>query len=145
MKLETKQVPILRPLTRKRTVFVSFQSKPSVSTHGTWWDGGSKNEYSVINLVNGANSHVGAPSSPFSGGPSSVDVACGPLSGVLQTGWFCGKAATLHLHLCDYGSETLRLLLIGAIKGETPWYVVRDCYRELGLDVPGEKAATAGV
>lgn len=86
---------------RKRTVVVTLAK--SLQLQGTWWDGGSRDVYTVYNLTTGAKKstpvHV-----PFSGTPTAPvwEIERGTV--VVQTGTFCGKPATMciWIHPDDY-------------------------------------------
>lgn len=100
---------ILRAINyRKRKAYIVLAERMSYS--GTFWDGGSRNEYTAVNLDNfiSVNGPQFAP--PQFGGPNEVqfDIPIGVA--IIQHGIFCGKPATAFIHINPNGQSIPALL-----------------------------------
>lgn len=80
------------PHYRKKTA--SIETRERVSIHGTYWDGGSRNEYAAVNLVTLRSQ--GAPAeNPVQFGGAGTKVATLPENvAIVEAGTFCGKQAS---------------------------------------------------
>jgi hypothetical protein len=100
-RLSTTKLPkSLKGITRKRTFAVNILCDgATVSTFGTWWDGGSKAVFFGICLITGQTRPLTYSTAPpqFGGQVHQLRPPCG--HAILQTGWFRGKPVSPTLHL----------------------------------------------
>lgn len=80
---------------RKRSVIVSKVQGPYQTDVGSHWDGGSRDQYTLID-ERGNRSNVTVADSAFNGKPNTkIEVKSGQV--LVTHGVFCGKPATAHL------------------------------------------------
>ena len=118
MNIELKDYPeikavILAAFPGYRKKQAGIESRESFSMHGTYWDGGSRNEYAAVDLVSMRSK--GAPQYPptqFGGpGTQTMDI---PLNvAIVEAGTFCGKPATARVLV---RAENFARLLPEAVK-----------------------------
>lgn len=83
---------------RKHNAFLRVQSKVSLSN--TYWDGGSRSTYTAVDLVTLRASAADQFSPPQFGGPRTAPAVEIPEGiAIVETGVFCGKAATACVYL----------------------------------------------
>ncbi len=85
-----------------------FSVSESVSISNTFWDGGSRSTYTAVRLSDGFS--LGAPQyAPAAfGGPREAPTAAIPQGvAIVETGVFCGKTATAHVHICPADAAKL--------------------------------------
>ena len=99
MRIELSKYPEIKaviiaafPHYRKKQAEV--QSREQFSMYGTYWDGGSRNEYAAVNLVSMRSN--GAPHYPPTqfGGPGTQTMDIPVNVAIVEAGTFCGKQAT---------------------------------------------------
>lgn len=95
----------------KRKIFISrLKEGGTVSTFGSWWDGGSKSDFCYIELSTGQKRPLlGFNPAPPQFGGKVQELELEPGWGVLETGYFCGKPSTPHIHMLDSDYESLGL------------------------------------
>ncbi len=101
VKLSSKDFPeICRALGyRKKTVWVSPTTSATIT--GVNWSGGSRSTYHGVDLTTFkvlTGAHFGTPApwaNPYEG--AKVDIL--PGKALVETGVFCGKAATMHIYV----------------------------------------------
>jgi hypothetical protein len=76
---------------KKRKAFI--QSREKITLSNTYWDGGSRSSYTIVNIVTGQITTCAQYAPPEFGGITPVikiddDIA------IIETGVFCGKPAT---------------------------------------------------
>lgn len=99
--------PHLRGITKKHKVFVSTQREgDTVSSFGSWWDGGSKSDFYQLCLTTGRRLPLSYSSNPPEFGGKIVDFPLQKGYAIVQAGTFCGKPATPHLYIL-VGDENL--------------------------------------
>ncbi len=100
MQVPTKQIPWMKTLFpgyRKRAVNVVAGTK--VSFYDLNWSGGTRNEYTIVDLATGDTKSFGrwnqiAPwNNPYEG--ATVDLPVG--FAIVETGFFCGKEKTARI------------------------------------------------
>lgn len=80
---------------RKRKVRIVLADQ--VTLHDTQWSGGTRSNYCVYWLNNQAVTDINVLAGLFPPGPDSVPIpedAC-----IVQTGYFCGRVATMYVHV----------------------------------------------
>ena len=83
---------------RKKSAFLSAATDVTLS--GTYWDGGSRNEYAAIDLATGRNAGAPQYDPPQFGGPRTDPRVQLPVGvAIVRAGTFCGKPATAHVYL----------------------------------------------
>lgn len=97
--LELKAFPEIKrviqsadPSYKKRKAFLSVADK--VELYGTYWDGGTRNTYTAVNLATGAVVTGPQYNPPQFGGPREnpiVEIPEGIV--IVKTGVFCGRTA----------------------------------------------------
>jgi hypothetical protein len=120
--IELKQHPEVQsairaafPSYKKRSAFISVFSEHGVNVN-TFWDGGSRDEYAIVELATGKRHALPTRTHPFfdiasrgvSGETEALSVdARGNITlkllpdgfALVQGGIFCGKTATAHIYL----------------------------------------------
>lgn len=81
---------------RKTNVLFSIRSK--IETYGTYWDGGSKNEYYTITKTGVIAAVPCVGPAPFDNRPNPVIELTDDLA-VVMIGFFCGKPSTPHIYV----------------------------------------------
>ena len=76
---------------KKRKAFV--QSRTKVELSNTYWDGGSRSTYAIVNLTTGQVSPCAQYAPPQFGG-NAPTIELDNDTAVIETGIFCGKPAT---------------------------------------------------
>lgn len=72
----------------------------TVTLANTYWDGGSRCEYTAVELATGRVSAAPQYAPPQFGGPASAPVVSIPAGiAIVQTGTFCGKPATATVYV----------------------------------------------
>ena len=92
----TKQIPFAKQLGyRKRKVNV--RAAESFTIHGVNWSGGSKTVYHAVDLVTNEVKSLGhfGDRAPWDNPYEGATLPTVPGIAVVQTGWFCGKTATM--------------------------------------------------
>ena len=77
---------------KKRKAFI--QSREKITLSNTYWDGGSRSSYTIVNIVTGKvtyDSYAACP--PQFGGITPVVEIDNDIA-IIETGVFCGKPAT---------------------------------------------------
>lgn len=101
MRISSKLVPIVKPYTRKRECVVQCDDK--ISLYGTYWDGGSRSEYRLVDISSGRQLSLSYSVNPpqFGGYETTVDLQRG--QALIKFGTFCGKPATCYVTVlpCD--------------------------------------------
>lgn len=105
------------------------ECRATVNTYGTWWDGGSKEEYRFVRLADGVCRSSGAPTQPF-GPVTSVELTLTPGEVVVQTGTFCGKPSTMHVYC--HPDDLCRVLGFKDVPAEMPALIAADWLTEKG-------------
>jgi hypothetical protein len=134
--IETRKLPhavrvAVQSTSRKKTVRAKVRDG-AIETHGTWWDGGSKAEYWLLELATGRIERVSCPTNPFKGEYSTT---IQPKAGwcVMSGGTFCGKPSQPCLTVWTWGDEQLGQLQLSYLAGDCPWSIVNDKMQELGV------------
>ena len=87
------EIARLRPVGyKKRKAFI--QSREKITLSNTYWDGGSRSSYTIVNLTTGKttyDSYAAVP--PQFGGVAPVVEIDNDIA-IIETGVFCGKPAT---------------------------------------------------
>jgi hypothetical protein len=86
------------PAYRKTSAYVHVTDKVTVS--GTYWDGGSRDTYTAVNLS--TRRAISAPQfdPPQFGGPQAAPTVTLPAGvAIVRTGVFCGRAATATVYV----------------------------------------------
>lgn len=132
--------PCVKQLTRKRECWVEVRGGP-VQTHGTWWDGGSRNEYYAVDLATGFVRRPPVPTNPFAG---VYEAQVEPVDAevVVQGGTFCGKDATIKVYVpphlaADFAGVPVRQFLKAAgveFQTDTPLGIILDYLDDHGGD-----------
>jgi hypothetical protein len=110
------------PSYRKRNAVVHIAE--TCELHGTYWDGGSRNSYTAVDLTTFRNRGAPQYDPPQFGGPRATPVVDIPPGVVIVcTGIFCGKkkAASVYVHPANVNPS-----LIGP-----PAYLPRDLALEV--------------
>jgi hypothetical protein len=137
---------VLQRLSRKHKAGVSvIPAGGSVRTFGTWWDGGSKAVYALVNWRTGEKRPVNAPTSPF--GPTGVDVTPEPGWAVFEGGTSCGKEATPHYYVREDDAPAFAALPVArlALEGaplSAPLPVLSDWLKDRGRDADADRLQT---
>lgn len=96
--IDSKLIPWSKNFTRKRKVFVKAAEK--VRFTGLNWSGGSRSEYSAVNLHNGQSVSPNMSQehpwfNPFEGKEVSVPEGVA----IVEHGHFCGKPMTIKIYV----------------------------------------------
>lgn len=86
------------PSYKKHNAFFSVHA--SVELTGTYWDGGSRDTYTAVDIATGRNQGAPQYAPPQFGGPRvapKVDIPDG--IAIVRTGIFCGKTAVAHVYV----------------------------------------------
>lgn len=83
--------------TRKREVRIVVTEH--VTFHGTFWDGGSKNEFVAIKLASGNTATLEVGSSPWTAIAEGKTVELQPGFAIVEHSVFCGKEMPLTVYL----------------------------------------------
>lgn len=98
--LPTNDFPRSLRLTRKRKQFLSVLSPgQTVSTFGSWWDGGSKSSFHFRRLTDGAVRSASYSSLAPQFGGEVTSLRPEPGYALVKTGYFRGKPSTPHVHI----------------------------------------------
>lgn len=103
--IELKKYPEIKrvilaadPSYKKHSAFVSIAT--AVTLSGTYWDGGSRDTYTAVNLANFTRNTSPQFAPPQFGGPREAPRIELPDDVVIvRTGTFCGKKATAHVYV----------------------------------------------
>jgi hypothetical protein len=100
-RLSTKKLPkSLKGITRKHTFAVNIlDDGASVSTFGTWWDGGSKAVFFGISITTGQTRPLTYSTAPPQFGGLVHQLRPPRGDAILQRGWFRGKQVSPTIHL----------------------------------------------
>jgi len=85
------------PLNTKRTTTVEFTD--TVSFFNTFWDGGSKNTYKCVRLLDGQTAELETGSSPYSAIAEGKTMKMEPGIAVVEETIFCGTVMGLRVYL----------------------------------------------
>ena len=86
------------PTYRKQKAFLFVSERVTLS--GTYWDGGSRSEYTAVNLTTGRSAGAPQYAPPQFGGPRTApEVDLPPDVSIVETGTFCGKTATATIYI----------------------------------------------
>jgi hypothetical protein len=132
MRIEAKRIKCVKGHTRKKHVAIVCRSQCSL--YGGYWDGGSRTEWFQLDLQTGQRERLTYPTSPpqFGGGDApTVSVPRG--KAIVSGGVFCGKDATLRLHVNAH--DIPELLGVPAMSDEAPVEAVIDWLIQHGFDV----------
>lgn len=83
--------------TKKRETIVEFSK--TVSFFNTFWDGGSKNTYKCVRLLDGKTATLETGSSPWAAIAEGKTIELQPDYAVVEESIFCGKVMCLRVHL----------------------------------------------
>lgn len=99
-KVRAKDVKWLTDLafaSKKREVVIEVTD--TVSFYNTFWDGGSKNSYKAVRLLDGKVAELAVGSSPWNSIAEGKSVTLEPGIAVIEESIFCGKVMSLRIHL----------------------------------------------
>jgi hypothetical protein len=86
------------PTYKKRKAFITITEK--VELYGTYWDSGSRNTFTAVNLATGSVVTGPQYAPPQFNGPKETPVVILPDGIVMvKTGYFCGKTATATVYV----------------------------------------------
>lgn len=92
---DTKLAKIVKLVGSKKRKAMIANPRASVTIRGTDWDGGSRSEYFLVNLLTWRSQPLAAtPPARFGGPAERPDVAIDPHQVVVEVGTFLGKPAT---------------------------------------------------
>jgi hypothetical protein len=120
----------VRAFTRKKFAHVILV-RGTVTTHGSYWDGGSRDEFAWVRLSGGMVTRPAVPTSPFHGGPRT-DITPAPGWVLVEYGTFCGKPATIRVHV--HPEDLVAFVQEPALLPGTPAYMLADWLRDTGQD-----------
>ena len=104
----------------------------AIRTFGTWWDGGSRAEYWLLELETGKRASLAVPTNPLAG-VFEAEIEPRPGFAVLRAGITCGQPATPQITVWTFGDDTLGRLQLAYLTGDCPWGIVADRLQELGM------------
>lgn len=85
---------------RKHRLYITHNSPMEVTLHGLNWSGGSRSEFVLHDLVSGKSKPVGDNmSAPWVNKDAGRTVPVLPGTVIVEGGTFCGKQATLRIHI----------------------------------------------
>jgi hypothetical protein len=76
---------------KKRKAFIQSRTEKSLSN--TYWDGGSRSSYTIVNIITGQITTCAQYAPPQFGGTEPVVEIDNDIA-IIETGVFCGKPAT---------------------------------------------------
>ena len=76
---------------KKRKAFIQSRTEKSLSN--TYWDGGSRSSYTIVNIITGQITTCAQYAPPQFGGTEPVVKIDNDIA-IIETGVFCGKPAT---------------------------------------------------
>ena len=76
---------------KKRKAFI--QSREKITLSNTYWDGGSRSSYTIVNIATGQITTCAQHAPPEFGGKTPVVEIDNDIA-IIETGVFCGKPAT---------------------------------------------------
>jgi len=82
---------------KKRTVTIEVSE--TVSFYNTFWDGGSKNTYRAVRLLDGKVAELETGSSPWAAIAEGKSMTLEPGIAIVEESVFCGKIMPLRIHL----------------------------------------------
>lgn len=91
---------------RKKRFYFSLVSTPQSTD--SYWSGGSRDQYSLVNLNTGINSFPPAGQYPWT---TENRYTLQPGDVLIQTGIFCGKPATPHIKCLPENNQKVRTWL----------------------------------
>lgn len=119
---------------RKRFANVEIAREGVVHAYGLMWSGGSKSTYSQVSLATGEGS-VPEEVVNLHGIQDRGVYAIPPGSVILETGWFCGKPATMVVYVLPQDvAPFLPALLRMQLPTHLPLPVLADWLEEHGHD-----------
>ncbi len=107
--VQTKQVAEqLRPLTRKKHVILSLlKSGQTVSTFGSWADGGSRTTFGFVHIATGQRKPANVSTAPPQFGGKLSELRPEPGWALVLGGTFMGKPSTCQLFALDQDASKL--------------------------------------
>ena len=83
---------------RKREARLLVQTE--VDLYGTYWDGGTRNTYTAVDMITGRSKGAPQFDPPQFGGPATTPRVAIPQGvAIVKTGVFCGKTATAYVYI----------------------------------------------
>jgi hypothetical protein len=108
------------PNYRKRSVRIRVAN--TVALHGTFWDGGSRSTYTAVDLATARCIDAPQYAPAAFGGPSQAPVVELPRNvAIVESGVFCGKPATVRVHIRPENAQTQ----VALEAGKPGWLRVR--------------------
>jgi hypothetical protein len=121
----------LAALTKKHTAIVWCATE--TTAHGTYWDGGSRQDYFRVNLTTGKASAVTGLATappPFCPDGHRVKLSIEPGTALCVGGHFCGKIAHLQVYL--HPLDVCRALSIDDVAPDMPLPIMADYLMDRG-------------
>lgn len=89
---------LVRPFSKKHKAFLCRQD--AVVLDGTFWDGGSRSDYHLVEIATGQIQALPRSDPPqFGGVKAAVTRAIEPGFAVIRSGVFCGKPSTPSIYI----------------------------------------------